>query len=225
MLLYRQEYLEYLYRFGVIVDCLDGIVVSPTAEIESGAKINTGCHIYGKSLISKDAKIGPNAIIKNSTIGENTYVGSSRIEDSCLEKNVVVENYCVIKERCHFISGVRIANYCEICSTTLLNDSTVASHSHIWDSEVGSRVTIGSGVITINYELNRKQSKCRIGDDAVIGCGSCLVLPIEIGAASFVGAGSTITDDVPTGALGIAREYQSNRSGWATRRKNHGKHI
>lgn len=222
---YRREYLEYLIRFGIQIESTDGIVISPYATVEEGAKIDTGCHIYGKSHIGKNAKISKDAYIKNSIIGEESCIGSSRIEDCNIEKNVTVENWCVLKERCHLISGVRIGNFCEIVNSTLLNDCSVSSHCHIWDSEIGSRVTIGSGVITINYEANRKHSKCRIGDDAVIGCGSSLVLPIEIGVNSFVAAGSTVTDDVPTGALAIARQYQTNRNGWAARRKNNGKHI
>jgi len=138
---------------------------------------------------------------------------------------VLVESWCVIKEKSHLISGVSVGNYCEIVNTTILNDTSVASHCHIWDSDIGSRVTIGSGVITINYEANRKQSKCKIGDDAVIGCSANLVLPIDIGPTSFIAAGSTVTDDVPSGALAIARQYQTNRNGWATKRKNNGKHI
>lgn len=222
---YRLEYLEYLIRFGAIIEATDGIVVSPTVTIDEDVKINTGCHIFGSTHIARGAKIGTNAIIKSSTIGEECVIGSSRIEDSNIEKKVTIEDFCVLKDGCHFISGVKIGNYCEIVNTTLLNDTSVASHCHIWDSEVGSRVTIGSNVVTINYEVNRKQSKCRIGDDAVIGCSSNLVLPVEIGATSFVAAGSVITDDVPTGALGIARQYQTNRNGWAVKRKNNGKHI
>ena len=222
---YRREYLEYLIRFGVDIQSTDGVVVSPYAVIESDVKIDTGCHIYGKTHIARAAKIGKDAYIKSSVIGEESVIGSSRVEDCNIEKNVSVENWCVIRERCHLISGVRIGNFCEIVNTTLLNDSTVASHCHIWDSEIGSHVTIGSGVTTINYETNRKHSRCRIGDDAVIGCGANLVLPIEIGVNSFVAAGSTVTDDVPTGALAIARQYQTNRNGWAARRKNNGKHI
>ncbi len=222
---YRREYLEYLIRFGVDIEALDGIIVSPTAVLEDDVKIDTGCHIFGKSLISKGAKIGANAIIKNSTIGEGSIIGSSHIEDSVIEKNVLVESWCVIKEKSHLISGVSVGNYCEIVNTTILNDTSVASHCHIWDSDIGSRVTIGSGVITINYEANRKQSKCKIGDDAVIGCSANLVLPIDIGPTSFIAAGSTVTDDVPSGALAIARQYQTNRNGWATKRKNNGKHI
>ena len=222
---YRREYIEYLVRFGVDVESYDGVVVSPTATVSSGAKLYTGCHIFGNSNIFSGAKLGPNAIVKSSIIGENTVVGASRIEDSHLEKDVFVEDYCIIKDRCHLISGVKIAGHCEIVNTTLLNDCSVSSHSHLWDSEVGSRVIVGSGVTTINYQVNRKQSKCVIGDDAIIGCGSNLVLPIEIGMGAFVAAGSTITDDVPTGSLAIAREYQTNRGNWAIRRKNHGKHI
>ncbi len=222
---YRLEYLEYLIRFGVCIEALDGIIVSPLSTVEAGAKIYTGSHIYGKSVIGKNAAIGPCTTVKNSTVGEETVVKASRIEDSIIEKNVYIDNYCVVRENCHFISDVKIASHCEIVNTLLLNACTISSHSHIWDSEIGARTVVGSHVTTINYEVNRKQSKCKIGDDAIIGCGSNLVLPIEIGAGAFIAAGSTITDDVPTGALGIAREYQTNRNGWAARRKNHGKHI
>lgn len=220
---YRREYLESLFRLGVDIEVLDGIVVSPLAKVEAGAKLNTGCQIYGSSVICKNAVIGQGAIIKDSTIGEGSVIGSSQIFDSVIEKNVVVESYCVLKDKCHLISGVKVANYCEISGSKLLNDSSVASHCHIWDSEIGARATVGSGVITINYENNRKQSKCKIGDDATIGCGATLVLPIEIGTGAFVAAGSTATDDVPNYALGIAREYQSNVNGWAKNKIN-GKH-
>ena len=222
---YRKDLLSSLVRAGVRIDSFDGVVISPYATVEPGAIINTGSNIFGKSYISKGAKIGPNAIIKNAIIGDDTVVGASRIEDSHLEKEVLVEDFSVIKEKCHLISGVKVAPFCEIVASTLLNDCSVGSHCHIWDSELGSRVIVGSGVTTINYESNRKQSKCTVGDDVILGCGSCLVLPLEIGAGAFIAAGSTITDDVPNGALAIAREYQSNRNGWATRRKNHGKHI
>ena len=221
---YRREYLESLFRLGVDIEALDGIVVSPTSKVEPGSKLNTGCHIYGNSVVCKGAIIGQGAIIKDSTIGENTTVGSSHIFDSVLEKNVCVDSFCIIKDKSHLISGVKVASHCEISNTILLNDSSVASHSHIWDTEVGARTIIGSGVITINYEVNRKQSKCKIGDDVIVGCGSSLVLPIEIGTGAFVAAGSTVTDDVPNNALAIAREYQSNVNGWAKNKIN-GKHI
>lgn len=222
---YRHEFLEYHLRQGVIIDSLDAIVISPTVSIEAGAKIHTGCHIFGKSAILKGAEVGPCAIIKNSSIGENAKVGRSRIEDSVLEKDAAVEDSCVIKERCHLISDARVSSFSEVSNTLVRNGALISSHCHIWDTEVGSFALVGSGVTTVNYEANRKSAKCTIGDDAVIGCGSCLVLPVEIGAGAFVAAGSTITDDVPTGALAIAREYQTNRNGWASRRKKHGKHF
>ena len=222
---YRLEYLEYLVRFGVNIEALDGIIISPLATVAPGAKIHTGSIIYGNSNICSDAVIGPYATIKNSTIGEASVVRSSRVEDSIIEKNVIIDDYCVIRANCHFISDVRIASHCEIVNTLLLNACTVSSHSHIWDSEIGARTVIGSHVTTINYEVNRKQSKCKIGDDSIIGCGSCLVLPIEIGSRAFIAAGSTITDNVPTGALGIARQYQTNRNKWAERHMSYDKHI
>ena len=151
--------------------------------------------------------------------------GSSKIESSIIEKQAYVEDYCVIKDGTHMISGSRVCSHCEISNTTLNADSRIGSHSHIWDTQIGARAIVGSGVVTINYEANRKQSKCVIGDDAIVGCNSCLVLPVDIGIGAFVAAGSTITDNIPPEALGIAREYQSNINGWAKRRKNHGKHF
>ena len=222
---YRVEYLEQLIRLGVKIESTDGIIISPYANIASGAKIDTGCHILGASTIGIKSVIGPNAIIKESTIGEECTIGSSRIENSTIEKNVQIEDHCVIKERSHIISDCKIASFSEIVSTLILNNCVVSSHTHIWDTSIGARCVIGSGVTTINYEANRKASRCTIGDDVIIGCGSNLVLPIEIGTGAFVAAGSTITDDVPVGALGIARQYQTNRNGWAMKRKNHGKHI
>lgn len=222
---YRCEYLEYLYRFGVDIESFDGVIVSPFATVAEGAKIDTGCQILGASAIGTNSVIGPNTVIKSSTIGEECIIKESRIEDSTIEKGVTIGSYCVIKENCHIISGCKIQSFCEIVSTTLRNDCTIASHCHIWDSSIGAKCVIGSGVTTINYEVNRRQSRCNIGEDVIIGCNSCLVLPIDIGTRAFIAAGSTITDNVPLGTLAIAREYQTNRPGWALKRKNDGKHI
>lgn len=222
---YRLEYLEYLIRFGVWIEAFDGIVISPLCVVEPEAKIHTGSIIFGKSIIGKRASIGPYATIKNSTIGEESVIRSCRIEDSVIEKNVFVDDYCIVRENCHFISDVKIASHCEIVNTLLLNAASVFSHSHIWDSEIGERTLIGGHVTTINYEVNRKKSKCKIGPDTIVGSGANLVLPIEIGTGAFIAAGSTITDDVPSAALGIARAYQVNKGSWAAKRKNHGKHI
>lgn len=222
---YRREYLEHMLRLGVNIEAFDGIVISPTVQIEEGATIHTGCTVLGESTICKDSVIGPGAHIKNSKIGEGSTVGTSRVENSVIEKLAHIEDYCVIKDNTHLISGSRVCSNCEISNSTLFADARVGSHSHIWDTQIGARTIVGSGVVTINYEANRKQSKCVIGDDAIIGCNSCLVLPVEIGIGAFVAAGSTITDNIPPEALGIAREYQSNINGWARKRKNHGKHF
>jgi bifunctional UDP-N-acetylglucosamine pyrophosphorylase/glucosamine-1-phosphate N-acetyltransferase len=94
----------------------------------------------------------------------------------------------------------------------------VHEHSAIIDTEIGQRVTIGTGVCTVNYD-GKKITECKIADDAFIGTGVNLIAPLTIGAGSYVAAGSTITDDVNSGALAIARQYQTNHEGWARRRK------
>ncbi|MBO5313113.1 MAG: hypothetical protein J6B29_04015 [Clostridia bacterium] len=222
---YRREFLEYLIRFGVNIEALDGIVISPTVQVERGATIYTGCRISGESIICAGSVTGPNATVHGSKIGESSVVGACRVENSVIEKDVTVEDYCIIKGGSHLISGTKVASHCEIVNSLILADCRVSSHCHIWDSEIGSRTVIGSGVVTINYETNRKQSKCVIGEGAIIGCNSNLVLPIEIGNGALIAAGSTVTDNVPAGALAIARPHQTNRNGWAKRMRNHGKHF
>jgi bifunctional UDP-N-acetylglucosamine pyrophosphorylase/glucosamine-1-phosphate N-acetyltransferase len=83
---------------------------------------------------------------------------------------------------------------------------------------MGSNVNIGAGTVTVNYDGHRKH-RTVIGDNAFIGCNANLIAPVRIGKASYVAAGSTVTQDVPDGALGIARERQVNKEGWVAKRR------
>jgi bifunctional UDP-N-acetylglucosamine pyrophosphorylase/glucosamine-1-phosphate N-acetyltransferase len=108
--------------------------------------------------------------------------------------------------------------YSKIKNVTLGVASILHEHCLIEHTEIGSRVMIGSGTRTINYD-GKKQSECKIADNTFIGAGVNLIAPLTVGMGAYIAAGSTITDDVPVGALAIAREYQSNHDNWAKRRK------
>ena len=95
-----------------------------------------------------------------------------------------------------------------------------ANHlAYVGDSEVGEKANIGAGTITCNYD-GRHKHPTTIGDRVFIGSGTELVAPVTLGDDAYVGAGSTITEDVPTGALGVARGRQVNKEDWATSRKS-----
>ncbi|MBO5287574.1 MAG: hypothetical protein J6B34_05565 [Clostridia bacterium] len=221
----RQEFLDFFILSGVEIEARDGIVISPLATIGKGAKILTGSHIGPDCVIREGAVIGPNAVIEKSEIGEGSVVNFSKVENSVLGRDITIDPFCYIKGDSHIISSTRIESYTELINTTVNANAKIGSHCRLVDTEVGARVVIGSGVVTVSYEINKKLSKCKINDDAIIGCNSALILPLVVGVGAFVAAGSAITDNVPAGALAIAREYQSNHEGWASRRKNNVKHI
>ena len=106
----------------------------------------------------------------------------------------------------------------EIKNSLVGQGSKVPHLSYIGDTDIGSGVNIGSGTITVNYD-GKKKHRTHIGDDAFIGCNTNLVAPVSVGAGAYIAAGSTITKDVPDGALGVGRARQSNIAGWAEKKK------
>lgn len=187
--------------------------------IDESVKIGEGCVIYpgvvieGDSIIGSNCIIGPGSYIKNSSIGDNTCVYSSHIFDSVILNNVSVGPYSFIRE------GVKVSSYCKIGSFVEVKNSSIDSCSkvphlsYIGDSDIGSNVNIGAGVVTANFDGVNK-NKTSIGDGAFIGSNSSLIAPLSIGSNSVIGASSCITDDVLSDSLSIARSRQVNKNGY-----------
>ena len=114
--------------------------------------------------------------------------------------------------------GVKIGAFVELKNSTL-GAKTGAHHlTYVGDSDVGARVNFGCGTVTVNYD-GIKKFRTTIGDDAFIGCNTNLVAPVTVGAGAYTAAGSTITDEVPSESLGIARARQVNKTGWKSPKK------
>jgi bifunctional UDP-N-acetylglucosamine pyrophosphorylase/glucosamine-1-phosphate N-acetyltransferase len=111
-----------------------------------------------------------------------------------------------------------VGNFVELKKTTLGAGSKVNHLSYLGDATIGAGVNVGAGVITCNYD-GEKKHRTVIEDGAFIGTDSQLIAPVTVGKGAYVGAGSSITEDVPAGALGIARGRQSNVEGWVERKK------
>ena len=110
-------------------------------------------------------------------------------------------------------TAFEIGDFVEI-KNSVLGEGTKAAHlTYIGDSDVGERVNFGCGTVTSNYNGYTK-ARCVIGDDCFIGCNTNLIAPVTIGNGGYTAAGSTITTNVPEGALGIARQRQVNKEGW-----------
>lgn len=212
--------IEHHENNGVQFASLDGVGISPLAEIRGGAIIHQGTIIRGASKIGADTALGPNTLVDDSAIGENCAINSTQVYSSTIENNVKIGPFCHIRPGCAIKSGVKIGDFVEVKNSTV-GENTHASHlTYIGDSDVGKDVNFGCGTITGNYD-GIKKSRCEIRDGAFIGCNTSLVAPVVIGENAYTAAGSTITRDVPAGALAISRaKEQAIIENWVSRRKD-----
>lgn len=214
---YRLELFDYLIMSGVDIECRDGVVIAPNTEIRRGTKILPNTQIGAWTIIQENCVIGPDTTIVESKIYEDCVVNSSKISNSDVEAGAYIGPNCVISEESYIHSGAKLYGYANLTHTIVGADSEIQPQVVLKDAEIGERVNIGSNVTTVNHISEERV--CKIGDDAVIGSGSCLVSPLNIGANALIAAGSVITDDVPANALAVAREFQENKEGWAKKRK------
>lgn len=222
----QRKIIERLEESGVQFLSLDGVGISPTAEIAPGTIIYQGTIIKGNSKIGKNTVLGPNTIIDNSVIGENCVINSTQIESSVLENNVTTGPFCHIRPNCIIKNGVHLGNFVEV-KNSVVGENTKAGHlTYIGDSDVGKTVNFGCGSITVNYD-GIKKSRCNIGDRAFIGSNVNLVaVPdgIKVGDDGYIAAGSTITKDIPAGALAVSRAREEKIiDGWVEKHRNKSK--
>jgi bifunctional UDP-N-acetylglucosamine pyrophosphorylase/glucosamine-1-phosphate N-acetyltransferase len=176
--------------------------------------------------IGRDTIIYPNVYLQGQTvIGENCLIEASvKIVDSILENDVHIKMGCVITQSrlgagadtgpfahlrplSDLRQGVHVGNFVEV-KKSVLHEGVKAGHlTYLGDADVGAGANVGAGTITCNYDGEKKHPTI-IGEKAFIGSNTALVAPVKVGAGAYIGAGSTITEDVPPGKLGIARGRQ-----------------
>ena len=194
-----------------------------TAYIDEEAVIGSGTVIYpcvvieGKTVIGKDCIIGQNTKIKDSEMGDGTDITSSVITESKVGARTHVGPFAYLRPGSTIGNDCKVGDFVEIKNSSF-GDGTKASHlTYVGDSDVGSGVNIGCGVVFVNYDGTNKH-RSNVGDGAFIGCNTNLVSPVNVGEKAYIAAGSTITKDVPAGALSVAREKQRNIEGWVEKR-------
>jgi bifunctional UDP-N-acetylglucosamine pyrophosphorylase/glucosamine-1-phosphate N-acetyltransferase len=187
--------------------------------------------------IGADTIIHPNVYLEGRTrIGSGCEIHSGvRIVDSTIDDGVVINNYCVIvsssiargaqvgpfariRPDTKIGEDVHIGNFVELKKTSIGRGSKASHLSYLGDATIGERVNVGAGTITCNYDGTAKHPTV-VEDGAFIGSDSQLVAPVRVGAGAYVAAGSSITEDVPPGALAITRGKQTNKEGWVERKK------
>ena len=206
---------EELMEKGVTV--LDPNRIDIRGQLTCGqdVTIDIGCIFEGNVNLGNNVHIKPYSFIKNSDIDENSTIEAfSHIDSSKVGSSCRVGPYARLRPGTVLESEVHIGNYVEI-KNSLVDQGTKINHlSYIGDSEIGKNVNIGAGTITCNYDGVDKH-KTIIEDDVFVGSNTQIVAPLKVGKGATIGAGSTITKDVPKNDLTLSRAQQKTISGWA----------
>ncbi|MDR1571510.1 MAG: UDP-N-acetylglucosamine diphosphorylase [Clostridiales Family XIII bacterium] len=193
------------------------------AYIDEGASIGAGSLIGPCVVIEGDTRIG-----ENCRIGQNTRIRDSLIEDGAeVEQSVIVESrvgarsrigpFAYLRPGSDIGEDAKVGDFVEVKNSSLGKGSKASHLTYIGDSDLGDGVNLGCGVVFVNYD-GREKHRSTVGDGAFIGCNVNIVSPVSVGRGSYVAAGTTVTVDVPEGALSVGRAKQRNLEGWAARR-------
>ena len=206
---------EELMDKGVTI--LDPSRIDIRGQLKCGqdVTIDVGCIFEGDVNLGNNVHIKPYSFIKNSDINESSTIEAfSHIDSSKVGSSCRVGPYARLRPGTVLENEVHIGNYVEI-KNSLVDQGTKINHlSYIGDSEIGKNVNIGAGTITCNYDGVDKH-KTIIEDDVFVGSNTEIVAPLKVGKGATIGAGSTITKDVPKNDLTLSRTQQKTISGWA----------
>jgi bifunctional UDP-N-acetylglucosamine pyrophosphorylase/glucosamine-1-phosphate N-acetyltransferase len=181
--------------------------IEPDVVIEPDAVIHPFTILRGRTIVRRDAEVGPHAVVIDSEIGAGAAVGP----------------FCYLRPGTVLAAGAKAGTFVEMKNSAIGERAKVPHLSYIGDAEVGEGTNIGAGAITANYrpELGDEKQRTVIGRNVHTGSDNVFVAPVEIGDDAWVGAGSTITEDVPPGALAIARAKQVNKEDYGERKRHH----
>lgn len=211
---YQQQKANELMVEGVTLIDPARIDIRGTLSVGRDVVIDVNCVFEGEVVLGDGVVVEPNCVIIDSKIGDNSHIRAfSHIEQAVMAAGCDIGPYARLRPGTDLAEEVKIGNFVETKKAVIAKGSKVNHLSYIGDAKVGSKVNVGAGTITCNYDGVNK-FKTEIGDNAFIGSNSSLVAPVKIGAGATVGAGSVINKNVEDNELAVARGKQRNIQGW-----------
>ena len=176
--------------------------------------IDVNCVFEGKVVLDEAVEVGPCCVLKNARIGAGTRLAAfTHIEDAVVGPDGRIGPFARLRPGAELAEDVHIGNFVEIKKSTIAAHSKANHLAYIGDAIIGSRVNVGAGTITCNYDGANKFQTI-IEDDAFIGSDTQLVAPVRVGRGATLGAGTTLTKDAPPDMLTISRAKQVSIAGW-----------
>jgi bifunctional UDP-N-acetylglucosamine pyrophosphorylase/glucosamine-1-phosphate N-acetyltransferase len=218
-LLMRKRIVKKWSERGVTFLDADSVFVHAGVSIGKDATIYPNVYLEGHTKVGRETTIFPNVRIVDSEIGAGAVIKDSTvIEDSIVKSGASVGPFAHLRPGSEVGAGARVGNFVELKKAVIGKGSKASHLSYLGDALIGKGVNIGAGTITCNYD-GVKKHRTVLGDGVFVGSDAQFVAPVKVGRGAYIGAGSTITADVPPGALAVGRAKQKNIHGWADRRR------
>jgi bifunctional UDP-N-acetylglucosamine pyrophosphorylase/glucosamine-1-phosphate N-acetyltransferase len=217
--IFRERKVRELMLAGVTIEKPETVTIDAGVRIGADSIVEPFAQILGDTTIGEESRIGACAILRDSTLAAKVEIAPfTHIVDSKIETGAHIGPYARLRGGARIGSNARIGNFVELKNTRFGAGAKANHLAYLGDAEIGENTNIGAGTITCNYDGANKHPT-RIGKDTFVGSNSTLVAPLDIGDASYIGAGSVITDPVPAEALALGRARQVIKEGWAAKRK------
>jgi len=204
--------------------------VESTVEFDSDVFVYPGAILKGNTKIESNVVIGPRVYLENTTVkkGSELKIGTVAY-DSVVGSGAKVGPYAHLRPGTKVGNKVKIGNFVELKQSEVGEETSIAHLSYIGDAKVGSRVNIGCGFVTCNFDGQirdgKRKHKTVIEDDVFMGSDCQTVAPVTVGKGAYVASGSTITKNVDSGDMAIARSRQVNKKGYAKRFRSQEKKV
>jgi bifunctional UDP-N-acetylglucosamine pyrophosphorylase/glucosamine-1-phosphate N-acetyltransferase len=212
------RHLESLMRSGVSVLEPARTSIEPSVRVGRDTVIHPDVSLFGNTTIGADCVVHQGAWVRDSQVADQVILEPYTILDQAeVARDCTVGPFARLRPASVLLEGARVGNFVELKKTRLGAGAKASHLTYLGDATVGDDANIGAGVVTCNYDGVRK-NETTIGAGAFVGSDTMLVAPVTIGDGATTAAGSTITQNVPAGALAVARERQRNIEGWADRK-------
>lgn len=202
---------------GVIFVDWKAAYIGEKVSIGKGTIVEPGVVIEGCTEIGQDCIIGFNTKIVDSKIADRVSIQCSVILESSIGSDAKIGPFAYLRPNCRIGEDVKVGDFVELKNSTMGKGSKASHLTYIGDADVGSGVNLGCGVVFVNYNGSEKH-RTLVEDDAFIGCNTNLIAPVTVGKGAYVGAGTTITKDVPPGSLCIGRTRDIIIPDWVEKR-------
>jgi bifunctional UDP-N-acetylglucosamine pyrophosphorylase / glucosamine-1-phosphate N-acetyltransferase len=200
----RRRTIQRLQNNGVTIVDPSTTYIDPEVEIEADTVIEPGCHLLGETRIGSECVIGPNSYIVDTHIGAGSRVWLSVLEGARVGERVEIGPMSHLRPGAVIEDEVTLGNYAEVKASRIGARTQMHHMSYVGDAEIGERVNIGAGTVTVNFSSEtRAKSRTTVEADASIGSDTMLVAPVQVGEGAITGAGSVVTRDIPAGEVWV----------------------